>query len=168
MFDEDLSKIFNSIFKMIDEIESVFERKIRRISKIAPTTPKRPYMYGLSIAFTPEGRPVIRRFGNIKLPISESSIRTPYYETAIDEKEGILTVLVEIPGVSKDEIRVNSTENLLSINAEGKLRKYGVDIDLPYDVDPSTAKASYNNGILEVKFKLKSFPKPKGFEIKID
>jgi len=168
VFSEDFERIFNSIFRMIDEIENAIERRIRRIGKAAFTTFKRPYMYGLSISFTPEGYPVIRRFGNVKLPVSESNIRTPYYETAIDEKEGILTVLVEMPGVSKEEIKVSSTENLLSISADGKLRRYSIDIDLPYDIDPSTAKASYNNGILEVKFKLKSIPKPKGFEIKID
>lgn len=168
MFSEDFERVFSSIFRMIDDIENAIERRIRRIGRAASTALKRPYIYGLSIAFTPEGYPVIRRFGNVKLPVSEPNVRTPYYETSVDEKEGVLTVLVEMPGVSKEEIKLSSTENLLSISADGRIRRYSVDIDLPYDIDPSTAKASYSNGILEVKFKLKSIPKPKGFEIKID
>ncbi|WP_456475857.1 Hsp20 family protein [Candidatus Pyrohabitans sp.] len=53
------------------------------------------------------------------------------------------------------------------IEAERDGKKYRRVVALDAEVDPDTAKARYNNGILEIKFKLKSTPR-KGSNIKIE
>jgi HSP20 family protein len=76
-------------------------------------------------------------------------------------------VLVELPGAKKDEIKLSATANTLSIRTETPERKYSKDIDLPEEVDPATAKSSYNNGVLEVTFRRKG-KKQSGISIKVE
>ncbi|MEM4702494.1 MAG: Hsp20 family protein, partial [Archaeoglobaceae archaeon] len=41
-------------------------------------------------------------------------------------------------------------ERSLELKAEGATRKYHEIVNLPAEVDPDSAKARYNNGVLEV------------------
>jgi len=76
----------------------------------------------------------------------------PRYE--IQDAGDELVVIVEMPGVSKEEIDLNVTENYIDIkaevNKENFQKKYQVRISLPCEVNPDKAKATYNNGILEI------------------
>lgn len=98
------------------------------------------------------------------------------------ETPDAIIVRAEIPGVRKDDIKVRATPTSLEIVAERKeeigetgenyvLRErkwtgYRRFITLPTEVDPSGAKAKYENGVLEVRLpKVRKEPK---FEIKIE
>ncbi|MDQ4101284.1 MAG: Hsp20/alpha crystallin family protein [Thermoproteota archaeon] len=54
----------------------------------------------------------------------------------------------------------------ISYTAEAAPKKYRRLIELPPETDIESAKSTYANGILEIKFKKKG--KPKGREIRID
>ena len=91
-------------------------------------------------------------------------VRQPFADIMDTGKE--IKVTVELPGVDKEDIKINATENMLEIRAEVKreeeekrgdyLRKersyrmFQRSFSLPAEVDPSRAKATYRNGILEV------------------
>lgn len=83
-----------------------------------------------------------------------------------EEGDGNLRLKAEIPGVQKNDIKVSVEDNSLCIRAEkqnerhedqenyhysersyGRLQRY---ITLPFSVDPATAKASFDNGVLEI------------------
>jgi HSP20 family protein len=73
-----------------------------------------------------------------------------------------------VPGVTKEDITLNATEDRLTISVDTPKRKYYKEVALPEKVDPKTAKASYKNGVLEVTLdKLERKP-PTGERIKID
>ena len=88
----------------------------------------------------------------------------------MDEGED-LTALMELPGVNKDDIMVSTTTNTLRVKVEKKEdkeegdenyyyreRRYGGyyrAISLPSEVLPDKVKASYKNGVLEVRMKKK-------------
>ena len=77
--------------------------------------------------------------------------------------------MVEMPGVSKEEIKVNAYNSTLEVTTqEGASKKYHETIELPEEADLATAKSKYNNGILEITFTKKDKSKPKGKEIKIE
>ncbi len=100
----------------------------------------------------------------------------------IIETEDEIKIICEIPGVKKEDIRISIYDDNLEISVrkkEEKLKegakylakeiKYGEfrrKIKLPTKVDAEKAKASYNNGILEIT--LPKLEKIKGFEIKIE
>lgn len=91
--------------------------------------------------------------------------RRPFIDLVETEKEVLATA--EMPGLEKEDIKINLTEDRLEISAEIKHEEekkekgyvykerragsYYRAITLPSTVDPDSAKASYNNGVLEIK-----------------
>jgi HSP20 family protein len=73
-----------------------------------------------------------------------------------------------MPGVNKDDIELNADETSLEIKAEGENRKYYEVVSLPAEVIPDSAKARYNNGVLEVVFRKKHPRREDKRKIKID
>jgi len=127
-----------------------------------------PFVYGYSITIGPDGKPVIREFGNVKperrgLEVKE--VREPLVD--VIEEEDKIRVVAEIPGVEKSDINLYATENTLTIKVDTPKRKYYKEISLPAKVDPKSSKSTYKNGVLEVDLK-KVGEEPKGTPIKIE
>ncbi|NPB04802.1 MAG: Hsp20/alpha crystallin family protein [Aquificae bacterium] len=92
-----------------------------------------------------------------------------------------LVVKVELPGVKKEDVDVTVRDNYLIIKAEKKEeteeekehvhlveRVYGKFervIPLPADIDTESAKASFKNGVLEIRFPKKSATQEKKIAI---
>lgn len=92
-----------------------------------------------------------------------------YFQPAIDmiDKGDEILIVVDLPGVRKEDISINCTENYLEINAktsdkteeknEGYYYSERSDasfqrgISLPVRVIPEEAKSSFKNGVLEVR-----------------
>lgn len=107
------------------------------------------------------------------LPAPEIGVREPYAD--IIEKDREIKVVVEMPGVEKQDIKINATENSLEVSAEVKkeekeekegyvrrerrFSKFYRAFTLPAEVDPSKAKATFKNGILEVTLPKKKVEK---------
>lgn len=127
--------------------------------------------YGYQVNIGPDGKPHVREFGNVrptKRGTFELGSREPFVDVVVDNKDDVVKVVAEMPGVQKEDIKLQATEDSLSIKAENKERIYDTTVPLDTLVDPSTARASYNNGILEVTLKLKSPSKPKGHTITVE
>ncbi len=91
--------------------------------------------------------------------------RRPFVDIEETDKEIVATV--DMPGLEKDDIKINITEDSLEISAEKKHEEERKEKDyiyrerrsgsfyrymlLPSHVDPNNAKATYNNGVLEIK-----------------
>jgi HSP20 family protein len=101
--------------------------------------------------------------------INEAEMSTGCLEplTRIAETVDEVIVSFDLPGVRKEDIRVTGTERALVVEARcavkrvwshsrslrrefGKFRKT---VDLPAKVDVRSAKATYRNGILEIRLK---------------
>lgn len=95
-----------------------------------------------------------------------SPVRTALWvpEADVEENAHEFAVSVALPGVDKADIRVNVTENVLTVSgrrpepgrsAEADRRElprgeFLRRVRLPDEVKPASAKASYRNGILRV------------------
>lgn len=107
-----------------------------------------------------------RIMGELNMPMAgERDVQVPHVD--VREHGNEIVVTADMPGVSKDDIRIDVTEgNVLEISAERKTEsrkeekgfirhergfsKFYRSIALPSDVDKSKAKATYNNGVLEI------------------
>ena len=95
-----------------------------------------------------------------------SSEREPLSDVSITDKE--VKVVIEMPGVPKDKIKLNAHQDKLEITSQDPERKYHEIVEIPPQADIETIRSSYNNGILEIVFKKKDDKGSKGKEIKIE
>jgi HSP20 family protein len=181
--------IFRGFDDMRREMEREFENTFKNIETKAPKDLVReyetsgggkvreygPFVYGYSMTIGPDGKPKVREFGNVKSPFSSrgfstrpliSSEREPLADVTTTDKD--VKVVVEIPGVSKDNIKINVYDNSVEVTTTGTERKYHEVVDIPPETDIETATSTYKNGILEIIFKKKDQSKPKGKQIKIE
>jgi HSP20 family protein len=175
--------IFREFEEMRRDMERMFEETLRDIDKVpkelireydAPTGGRvrevGPLVYGYSMIIGPDGKPKVKQFGNIRTlggmtPPALTAEREPLSDVITTEKD--IKVTVEMPGISKQDIKINAYDGSVEVSTvETAAKKYRRFIELPPDADLETAKSTYTNGILEISFKKKG--KPKGKEIKID
>jgi len=123
----------------------------------------------------PDGRPKVREFGNVKpssrgfgrITRPEISGQTePLVDISTTDKE--VKVVVEMPGVSKNNIKINAYDSTLEVRSEDPKRKYHKTVGLPPEADIETARSAYNNGILIITFQKKDQSKPKGKTINVE
>ena len=133
-----------------------------------------PIVYGYSVNIGPDGKPKIREFGNIR-PSGRNKMfggTSNRIDAAADDEEPQITaerepivdvlttdkevkVIVEVPGINKENIKVNAYDTSVEISAinAAESKRYHRLVDLPSETDTSsTAKATYKNGILEITF----------------
>ena len=114
----------------------------------------RPFVFGWSVSIGPDGVPRFQRFGSSP-PKTGIFTPSPEREPLIDiyDLGDTLRVIVEIPGVAKENIKVQTEAKRVRISAMQGERKYSRVIDLPTEVVPDSVQAKYNYGVLEVTLK---------------
>jgi HSP20 family protein len=167
------ASIFEDIDKEFTEAEEMLSRMFRTVREIGPSDAVNfPYYYGYQITVGPDGKPHVREFGNVRPSakglVEQSGTRAPLVDTTLDKKENSLSITAEMPGVNKEDIKLNLSDQNVTIHAEKSDKKYHTDIPVDVELDESSAKATYSNGILELKIKLKQAPKTRGKELKVE
>ena len=125
-----------------------------------------PFVYGFSYTAESGKEPVFQEFGNIRPSrrgIEPSSGREPLIDI-MDENEKY-RIFVELPGVDKDNVKLDVAEDSVEIKTEDD-KKYYKMINLESAVDADSTKASYKNGVLTLELDKKT--RRKGKEVKID
>ena len=168
-FEEQFKSFQSTVPKdLVREYETPEGGKVREVG---------PIVYGYSMTIGPDGKPKVREFGNVRSSSLRggggsftrpmiSSEREPLADITTSNTE--VKVILEMPGVNKDKIKVNAYDNSVEIKSDDPQRRYHEVIDLPPEADIETAKSSYRNGILEITFKKKDQTKPKGKQINIE
>ena len=152
-----------------DEIEREFEEMNELINRMARSAGTEPLIYGFSMHVGPDGVPHMERFGNVRPTAAwGDNVREPFTSSMIDEKSNEFRITAEMQGVQKEEIEINATENEVIIKTEGGERKYYKKIATREPIDPDSASAKYNNGVLEITLKLKGSVEMKGKKVKIE
>lgn len=98
----------------------------------------------------------------------DEGFRTPLSEIHVEEKTGAMTVVLELPGVGKEDIEITLAKSVLTVVAESNSRKFKRHFSFSKDFDPSKTKASFNNGILEITLKPIDEREVKGYRVSID
>ena len=103
----------------------------------------------------------------------------------IAESENGFRISADLPGLSKQDIKLSVEDGVLSISGEKKQevekkekdryyhfeRSYGRfcrSFTLPANVDSANIDARYNNGVLEVHLRKTEEAKPKAIEVKVE
>jgi HSP20 family protein len=164
MFFDEFDRIFKRMSRSFMDFDDIFEEVEKSGGKTFG-----PYYYGYSMTIGPDGKPQIQEYGNVRpglLPTADT--REAVTDAIVDEKEGVLRLVAEMPGVEKKDIKVVVEGNTVNIDAEHGNKKYHSKVPIRHKVDADSVKASYTNGILEVQFNLKKEDKPKGKTVEVN
>jgi len=178
-------------FSFFEEFEAMFEEMQRElmeeIKRIMDSMPKDlvkethtpygvrrqygPFVYGYSVTIGPDGKPVIRQFGNIVPSALPKGLEVrPEREPLVDviDEDKTVKVVAELPGVRKEDIDLRLEDKKLVIKVDTEERKYYKEVDIGVEVDIAGAKAEYHNGVLTVTLPKKEQERRKGERIKIE
>ena len=174
--DWNIDDIFNNLDgefnKMRKQMDSLMRDAIE--GNISDNTAKNPFVFGFSVKTGPDGFPVFEDFGNTRTRSFGNKGEKPTVDTRrepltdINETEDQIAITVELPGVSKEDIDINVTEEKEEVNVKTESRKYFKSIDLNSLVETESSKATYKNGILDLVLTKKESDKPKGTKVKVD
>lgn len=107
-------------------------------------------------------------YGRNFFPMSEGEFRQSLWSPQIEtfEREGQLVIRADLPGLTKDDVNVEITDDAINISGERRNedeerregyyrseRSYGRffrSIPLPQGVNAEDANATFNNGVLEI------------------
>jgi HSP20 family protein len=111
------------------------------------------YGFTVKVGLGDEG-PRIEPFGNIRRDIKSGQaevqeVREPMVD--VFEEDDHMLVVAELPGIGKEDVRVDVKDDVLTISAEKGEKKYRKEVLLPRSVSKEKMQVSCNNGILEIK-----------------
>jgi HSP20 family protein len=139
--------IFGQFDEMRKEMEKMFEDQFKDIQTKAPKDLVReyetpdggkvremgPFVYGYSMTIGPDGKPRVREFGNVRSPLAGfglgatsrpliSSEREPLADITTTDKE--IKVILEMPGVNKENIKINAYDTTLEVKSDDPQNHY--------------------------------------------
>jgi HSP20 family protein len=181
------SSIYGDIERMMEEMEREMAEAFKGMEGNLPSDTYRevrqpdgstrreygPFVYGYSVKIGPDGKPVIREFGNMKpglagegeSPLSLTDRREPLVD--VIEDADTVKVLAELPGVDKQDIKVIVTPSGLTLDVGNATRKYYKELEFPAEVEEEAAESSYRNGVLEIVFRKKR-KETRGTQLRIE
>ncbi len=182
-FDIDIPSFYSSdLIDILREFERRMDEALRDLGERVPEKLIRekrlpdgrvikefgPFVYGYSVSIGPDGKPVVREFGNLKpvpgrpgLTVKEE--REPLTEVIENDE---VKVIMEIPGVEKEDIQIYASDYKLTVSVESRGKSYHKVVEVPKDVDLEKAVTTYRNGVLEITLPRKRGEK--GFRIKVE
>jgi HSP20 family protein len=162
---------FDSFFAGFDE----FDRYANEVMKEASAGKGNAYVYGYRAYTGADDKPVVEEYSNMPgfkaalggggfagqsrnatdmLPpaVHESGNKAiePYYDV-LDEGTNV-KVIVEMPGVEREQIKLKSTGRTINVDAQSEHRTYSAKIQTPDFVQAKPQKAQYKNGVLEITY----------------
>jgi len=155
--DEMMQNIMKNMFKNLNiSVKQIRPGELGKAGKPGEGGPGgfgKPYVYGFSMRTGPDGKPIVEEFGNVEMgpkPKVRDSVE-PMVDVMEREKE--IIIVVEMPGVEKDDIKLEAGEESLQISVDTAKRKYSKTVELPAKVKTGEKDidATYKNGILEIK-----------------
>jgi len=159
-YNDEFDRFFKSMFRSVN-LDELFEN-------VKSTGCTGPLCYGYTMTVGPDGIPVVKQYGNAKPELSPASdTREPLVDTLVDDKEKIVKLVAEMPGVEKKDVKIVVDGKIVNIDAENGDKKYHVKVPIQHKVDENSVKASYKNGILEITFKQVE-EKPTGKTVEVE
>lgn len=148
-----MSSIWDDIFGNMDSFQKRIEEMFNNLNDPNVKT------YGYTMYKGPDGEPHVHEFGSgVGVgSVPADGVREPLTDITVDGD--VVSIVIELPGVDKEDIQLEGTDSTMTVTVDTEKRKFKKTVPIPVPVDPDSAKAEYNNGILEVTLASKDKPK---------
>ena len=153
-----LGGVFKGLAGLVEKLGELAEKgeEFSRKGEIRGTEEKGiKGVYGFSVKVGLGGEGIkVEPFGNIRKDRTTSEavvheIREPMVD--VFEEEDHVLIVAEMPGVAREDLRLDLKDDILTISAERGDTKYRKEILLPGNFDAEKMTVSCNNGIVEIK-----------------
>jgi len=144
---EKRSDKFTDIFIDFDKIEELVDQMMERLEKNGRLETNKPIDMAFRITVDPNGH---TKFDELA---SDPQVLEAQAEPLIEiqNQENAFLVTVELPGATKESIRLHAGENELTVSTQTAGKNFYKKIRFQETIKPGSAKAEFNNGILEIK-----------------
>ena len=133
IFDDEFNRSFKKMSNSFFNIDDIFEEFKTKGSN------QGPYYYGYTMTVGPDGKPIVKEYGNTKPElVSASNTREPIVDTIVDEKEKLVKLVAEMPGVDKSDLKVVVQDKSVNLSAEHGEKKYQVNVPIQYKDESSS------------------------------
>jgi len=147
-----------SVIDLVSKMEEEGKGETKREGEFTSPSGRVKGVYGFSIKTGLGGKPTVEPFGNVKKTAKGPTVseeREPIVDI-FDEKEEV-RIIVEVPGVAEESIKTEIKGDVLTLEAKDTDRKYYKEVVLPKNVDASTLKSRYKNGVLVIRIDKKKY-----------
>jgi HSP20 family protein len=113
------------------------------------------FQYGVRVRTLNEGRDVrVEPFGNLKRDertgeATVQEVREPVCD--IFEEDDHVKLVLEMPGVSESDVKLDVQGDIMTISAEHNTKRYRKEVLLPAALERSKMTVACNNGLVEVR-----------------
>lgn len=147
---DDINDIFSNFDEEFEEMRERMNQMMGSMLAGQFSFSEEPKVYGVSMRMGPEGKPVVREYGNVRRerPVEEIESSDDLFADVIEEKDKV-RVIIALPGVKTEDVTVRAQGNWLDIDVDNERSKFSRRIDLPCPVRPDTT-AVCKNGVLEI------------------
>jgi HSP20 family protein len=112
-------------------------------------------IYGVTVKVgLGDDKPRVEPFGNIhKDTRSGNTVVQEVREPVVDvfEEKDYVLVVAEMPGISAEDVHIEMDDDLLTLSAARRDKKYRKEVQLPESFSRESAQVSCNNGVVEIK-----------------
>ena len=110
--------------------------------------------FGFSVTIRPDANSRFRRLRK-QQPSGYGFEIQGELEPLVDviELGGDVDIIAELRGVKKEDILIHATQRQVTISVNTPERRYRRELALPVEADPTTAVATYKNGVLQLRLK---------------
>jgi HSP20 family protein len=158
----DLGGFLGGLGNLIDKLGQLAEKgeELHQLKEFGGKDGSPKGVYGFTIrtnigeAGNRDGGVKVEPFGNVRKD-SQTGRATVHEVTeppvdVFEEAEHVL-VVVEMPGIGEEDVRLELRDDILAIAAEKGSKKYRKEVLLPSSFDPGSMSHSCRNGVLEIK-----------------
>jgi HSP20 family protein len=155
--DLSIGGMLNGLTGLVEKLGELEEKGkvLSRTGEILGSDKEVKGIYGFTIKVgLGEDKIRVEPFGNIrKDEKSGEAVVQEMREPVVDlfEEEDYALLVAEMPGVSAEDVKLEVKDDLLTIHAEKKDKKYHKEILLPGSYSREKMLVSCNNGIVEIK-----------------
>jgi HSP20 family protein len=166
---DDWDDMFESFDADMAEMRERMDELLERMMSGSVSEARDPQIYGISMRVRPDGEPLIQEFGNAgRAELSDAALPVREPLTDIRKDTDKVTVIMELPGVDKKDIKVTAEDRYLDLEVDSPDKRYTKHLELPCEVLPDSAKANYKNGVLEVVMRRPASKRRRKTTVRVD
>lgn len=142
-----LEDVLDALEAEVGRFTERFADALEQVHEASASGPDGGTPFGFRVDIGPDGDAQVEAVGPDAGPAAGSAREPP---TDVVCGRGIVAVTAQMPEAEKGDVDVRVLHDRVEVRTDGD-PGYVADVDLPTEVEPETAQATFRNGVLDVR-----------------